>query len=69
MFLCVIHELLRSLVYIGCVSSCLNFVGQMSNNDHDVWKVCIETTLCHLFYVFVLAEIHVRYTKIVYKPI
>ena len=46
----------------------------MSNNVHDVRKVCLETSLYVLvyfieFYVFVLDEINVRGPKLVYKHI
>ena len=46
----------------------------MSNNVHNIRKVCLETTLCVLacfveFYLFVLNEIVLRYPKIVYKYI
>ena len=52
----------------------MNFGGQTSKNVHDVLKVCLEMTLCVLacfveFYVFVLDEIHVRDSKIVYDHV
>ena len=43
-------------------------------NINDVRKVCLEVTLCILacfveFYMFILDEINVRDTKLVYKHI
>ena len=45
------------------------FWGQTSKNVHDVWKVCLETTLCVLacvgeFYVFILDEIDIGGPKL-----
>ena len=62
------------MVYIGNVSSYVKFGGQTSKNVHDVQKVCLEKTLCVYaffveFYVFVLEEIHVRGTKLLYEHV
>ena len=51
-------------MYIGSVSSVVNFGGQTSKNGNDVRKACLETTLCVYacfveFYLFVLDEVYV----------
>ena len=60
------------MVFIRSVSSFVKFGGKMSKNVHDVRKVRLETTFCVYacfvkFYVFVLDEIHVRHSKLVYE--
>ena len=50
------------------------FVGQTTKNVHDIWQVCLGTTLCVLayfvkFYVSILYEIDVRGPKLVYYHI
>ena len=62
------------MMYIGSVSSFVKFGGQTSKNVHDIQNVCLETTLCVFacfveFYVFVLDEIHVIGTKLIYKHV
>ena len=59
------------MVFIDSVSSFVKFGGQTSKNVHDVRKVCLKTTLsvyvCFLeFYVFVLGEIHVIWSKLIH---
>ena len=62
------------IVFIGSLSSFMKLRGQTSKNVHDVWKVCLKTTLCVLaciveFYVFVFDEIDMRGTKLVQNHI
>ena len=62
------------MVFIGSMSSFMKFGGQTCKNVHDVWKNCLETTLCVYacfvkFYVFALDKIDMVGPKLVYKHI
>ena len=62
------------MTYYNTYSQFVKFWGQTSKNIQDVWKMCLEMTLCVytcfvMFYVFVLDEIHVRGSKLIYDHV